>query len=55
MRNIIENIGLKLNLTIFGNYDIISARNIIVFVIYTVVILIASVIIFKKRMTSDNK
>ncbi len=38
-----------------NNYSIISIRNIIVFAIYTVVILILSIIVFKKKMISDNK
>ncbi len=38
-----------------GNCGIISARNIIVFIVYTVIILVISVIVFKKRMISDNK
>ena len=38
-----------------NNYDIISARNIIVFSVYTIVVLIISIIVFKKKMVSDNK
>ncbi len=38
-----------------SNYDIISTRNIIVFISYTIIILISSVIVFKKKMISDNK
>ena len=38
-----------------NNYDIISTRNIIVFISYTIIILISSVIVFKKKMISDNK
>ena len=38
-----------------NNYDIISIRNIIVFSVYTIVVLILSVIVFKKKMVSDNK
>ena len=38
-----------------NNLSIISLRNIIVFSIYTIVIFILSIIIFKKKMTSDNK
>ncbi len=37
------------------NLEIISTRNIMVFFIYTIVILAISVIIFKKNMISDNK
>ena len=35
--------------------DLISLRNIILFLIYTFIILIGSIIIFKKKMTSENK
>jgi len=35
--------------------EIITARNVAVFVIYTVATLVISVIIFKKKMISDNK
>ena len=35
--------------------DIISARNIIVFSAYTIIVLIISIIVFKKKMVSDNK
>ena len=38
-----------------NNLGIISLRNIVVFSLYTILILIISIIIFKKRMTSDNK
>ena len=38
-----------------GNCDIISMRNIIVFSIYTILVLIISIIVFKKKMVSDNK
>ena len=38
-----------------SNYDIISTRNIIVFISYTIIILISSVIVFKNKMISDNK
>ncbi|MBR1376272.1 MAG: ABC transporter permease [Bacilli bacterium] len=38
-----------------NNFDIISTRNIVVFSIYTVLVLIISVIVFKKKMVSDNK
>ena len=36
-------------------FDMISARNIVVFAAWTIVILIAAVVIFRKKMTSDNK
>ena len=35
--------------------EIITTRNVLVFVIYSICILIISVIIFKKKMISDNK
>ena len=38
-----------------NNYEIISLRNIITFLIYLIVILIISIITFKKKMVSDNK
>ena len=38
-----------------NNLKIISTRNIVVFSIYTIVILAISVVIFKKKMISDNK
>ena len=38
-----------------GDCGIINSRNIIIFTIYTVIILVISVIVFKNRMTSDNK
>ena len=38
-----------------NNLDIISSRNIIVFSIYAIVVLIISIVVFKKKMVSDNK
>ncbi len=38
-----------------NDYSIISTRNIIIFVIYTLVVFITSIIVFKSKMTSDNK
>ena len=38
-----------------SNLDMISIRNIIIFVIYTLVILVLSVFVFKKKMISENK
>lgn len=38
-----------------NNLSIISLDNIIVFLVYTIVILILSIIVFKKKMVSDNK
>ena len=35
--------------------DIISLRNILVFSIYTIIVLVLSIIIFKKKMLSDKK
>ena len=38
-----------------NNYEIIEVRNIIIFTIYTIFVLVLSIIIFKKKMVSDNK
>lgn len=38
-----------------NNYEIISMGNIIVFSLYTIVILIIAIIVFKNKMVSDNK
>ena len=38
-----------------NNLEIITTRNIVVFSLYLVIILVISVIIFKKKMVSDNK
>ncbi|MBR2712115.1 MAG: ABC transporter permease [Bacilli bacterium] len=38
-----------------NNFDIISIRNIIVFSIYLIITLVLSIIVFKKKMVSDNK
>ena len=38
-----------------NNYDILSTRNIILFVAYTIIILILSIIVFKRKMIGDNK
>ena len=38
-----------------NNLESIQARNIAIFVVYTIAILVISVIIFKKQMLSDNK
>jgi ABC-2 type transport system permease protein len=38
-----------------NDLSIISLRNIIVFSIYTIIVFILSIIVFKKKMTSDNK
>ncbi len=35
--------------------SVISTRNIIVFSVYTIAILIISIIVFKKKMISDNE
>lgn len=37
------------------NLELINTRNIIVFGTYTIVILILSIIVFKKKMLSDTK
>ena len=41
--------------TLNNNFDIISTTNIINFTLYTIIVLILSIIIFKKKMVSDNK
>ena len=38
-----------------NNFELISTRNIIVFLVYTISILVISIIVFKKKMVSDNK
>ena len=38
-----------------NNLEIITTRNIVVFSIYLIIILIVSIIVFKKKMVSDNK
>ena len=38
-----------------NDYSVISLSNILVFSLYTICILILSIIVFKKKMTSDNK
>ncbi len=38
-----------------NNLSIIEPRNIIIFSIYTIIVIILSVIVFKKKMISDNK
>lgn len=38
-----------------NNLELISSRNIIVFCVYTIAILVLSIIVFKKKMISDNK
>ena len=35
--------------------EIITTRNIIVFTVYTLALLLVSIIVFKKKMVSDNK
>ena len=40
---------------LLNNLDIISIRNVLVFLIYTILVLIISIIVFKKKMVSDNK
>ena len=41
--------------TLHNNYNNLTINNIIVFIIYFISIIILSIIIFKKRMISDNK
>lgn len=38
-----------------NNMEMISTMNILIFVLYTMIILIISIIVFKKKMVSDNK
>ena len=38
-----------------NDLEIITTRNIIVFTLYTIILLVLSVIIFKRKMISDNK
>ena len=38
-----------------NNLNLISTRNIVVFLVYTVITLVVSIIVFKKKMVSDNK
>ena len=38
-----------------NNFELLELRNIIVFLVYTISILIISIITFKKKMVSDNK
>lgn len=38
-----------------NNFELITVRNIIVFCVYTVIILMLSIIVFNKKMISDNK
>ena len=38
-----------------NNLDIILTGNIVIFSLYTIVVLIVSIIVFKKKMISDNK
>ena len=41
--------------TLNNNLEIISTINIIIFILYTVAVLVITIIIFKKKMISDNK
>ena len=41
--------------TLNNDFSMISTRNIITFAIYTIVVLVTTIIIFKKKMVSDNK
>ena len=38
-----------------NNFSLVSFRNIITFLIYTIVILVISIVLFNKKMVSDNK
>ena len=41
--------------TLNSDFSMISTRNIITFAIYTIVVLVTTIIVFKKKMVSDNK
>ncbi len=41
--------------TLNNDFSMISTRNIITFAIYTIVVLVTTIIVFKKKMVSDNK
>lgn len=38
-----------------NDLQIISTRNVIVFMVYAIILFVASIIVFKKKMVSDNK
>ena len=38
-----------------ANLESITIRNIVVFSIYTILALVISIVVFKKKMISDNK
>ena len=38
-----------------NNLEIISLKNIVVFIVYLIVIFVISIVVFKKKMVSDNK
>lgn len=44
-----------LKATLNNDYSIVSTTNIVVFVLYTIILLVLSIIIFNKKMTSDNR
>ena len=53
---VITDIDYKSLLTNGDNHlYIISTRNLIVFSVYTLIVLTISIIVFKKKMVSDNK
>ena len=41
--------------TLNNDFSMVSTRNIITFAIYTIVVLVTTIIVFKKKMVSDNK
>ena len=44
-----------LKATLNNDFSIVSTTNIVVFVLYTIILLALSIIIFNKKMTSDNR
>lgn len=38
-----------------NDYSMVTTENIVVFILYTIVLLVLSIIIFNKKMTSDNR
>ena len=44
-----------LKATLNNDFSIVSTENIVVFVLYTVILLVLSIVIFNKKMTSDNR
>ena len=38
-----------------SNLEMISIRNVVIFTVYTFILFVTSIVVFKKKMTSDNK